>query len=292
MPKTRIDPLFSVLIANYNNAIYLNSCVQSIIKQSYNNWEIIIVDDYSNDNSKELYKELEAEPRIIIEYNDKNYGAGYTFKRCFELSKGEIIGMVGSEDCLVENALEIMVDAHIRNKNAGLIYSQLYNCDEELNVLEISPRNQEIPNGLSYLEFGKNAISSFATFKRDIYIKTEGISSIQRRAVDSDIYLKLEEVAQVQFIKKPLYFYRHNKNSISLNENESKAMVWHIIAMAKACNRRGLDIDKIVPTYLEGTINLYKQKIEDLNNSLEIKLGRIIIFPFRKIRSLIKKLLF
>ena len=55
------NPLFSVLIANYNNGKYLHEAIASVYAQTYKNWEIILVDDASTDNSRELYKELEKD---------------------------------------------------------------------------------------------------------------------------------------------------------------------------------------------------------------------------------------
>ncbi|MBR5957742.1 MAG: glycosyltransferase family 2 protein [Salinivirgaceae bacterium] len=84
------NPLFSVLIANYNNGRYLQEAVDSVRSQTYTNWEIILVDDASTDNSKELYKELEKDSHIHIFYNEENKGCGYTKRRCAELAKGEV----------------------------------------------------------------------------------------------------------------------------------------------------------------------------------------------------------
>ena len=55
------NPLFSVLIANYNNGKYLMEAINSVYAQTYTNWEIILVDDASTDNTKEIYKELEKD---------------------------------------------------------------------------------------------------------------------------------------------------------------------------------------------------------------------------------------
>lgn len=82
------QPLFSVLIANYNNGKYLMEAIESVRQQTYTNWEIILVDDASTDNSKELYKELEKDERIHIYLNEQNIGCGYTKRRCAELATG------------------------------------------------------------------------------------------------------------------------------------------------------------------------------------------------------------
>ena len=60
-------PLFSVLISNYNNGKYLMEAVDSVRKQTYPNWEIVLVDDCSTDNSKELYEDLSALERSAAE---------------------------------------------------------------------------------------------------------------------------------------------------------------------------------------------------------------------------------
>lgn len=68
------EPLFSILIANYNNGKYIKEAIDSVYIQDYSNWEIIIVDDASTDNSKEIYSEFINNPRIRVFYNEKNRG--------------------------------------------------------------------------------------------------------------------------------------------------------------------------------------------------------------------------
>ena len=73
-----IPPLFSVLMANYNNGRYLMEAVESVYAQTYLNWEIVIVDDGSTDNSKDVYEKLGEDARIHIFYNDGNKGCAFT----------------------------------------------------------------------------------------------------------------------------------------------------------------------------------------------------------------------
>lgn len=92
------QPLFSVLIANYNNGKYLVESIESVRQQTYANWEIILVDDASTDNSPELYKELEKDKRIHIYLNEQNMGYGYTKCRCAELATGGGISVIKDSD--------------------------------------------------------------------------------------------------------------------------------------------------------------------------------------------------
>ena len=93
------QPLFSILIANYNNGKYLQACLDSVFAQTYTNWEIILVDDASKDKiSSALYKKYDNHPQIHIFYNEKNKGCGYTKRRCVELGNGEICGFLDPDD--------------------------------------------------------------------------------------------------------------------------------------------------------------------------------------------------
>lgn len=246
MNDMRDNPLFSVLIANYNNGKYLMDAIESVKAQTYTNWEIIIVDDGSTDNSPELYKQLKQDSRIHVFYNEDNKGCGYTKRRCAELANGEICGFLDPDDCIVESALQIMTEAHAQNSNASLVYSTYYITDNSLNVLNHSTNECQIPNDSSFLEYGRG-ISHFATFKKEYYNNTLGIDSKMMRAVDHDLYYKLEEVGRVVYIDEPLYYYRNNTGqNISTGEKAEPAFFWHLLAKADACKRRGLDVEKLV----------------------------------------------
>ena len=288
-------PLFSVLIANYNNGIYLEEALQSVLAQTYTNWEIILVDDASTDNSKEIYKKYSSDTRIHIYYNDKNYGCGYTKHRCVELAKGEICGFLDPDDALAETALEESMHEHIKRPDFSLIYSGCYVCNK--NLIPINKSNaHKIPEGKSYLDYGHWAIFHFATFKKKIYDKTEGINIEFKRAIDQDLYLKLEEVGKIEFISSQLYYYRTNTgNNISLGENNKTATLWHITALIDACRRRHLAIEDIVLRYYEEFIRIFNnkemiQKTKELNDvyaSFPFKLGKLLTAPFRCIKRII-----
>ena len=82
---------FSVLIAHYNNYQFFEQCYKSLKKQTYQNFEIVIVDDCSTDGSLEKIKKFSQEDhRIKLYKNEKNEGVGYTKKKCIELASGEV----------------------------------------------------------------------------------------------------------------------------------------------------------------------------------------------------------
>lgn len=276
----------SILIANYNNGRYLMDAINSVRRQSYHNWEIIIVDDCSTDNSAEIYKHLDNDGRIKVFTNERNMGCGYTKRRCVEQANGDICGFLDPDDILAENAIQMMVAEFEKHPDASLINSTCYITDEHMNVVSISSYGCPIPEGQSFLTYRKG-ISHFTTFKRMCYEQTEGIDPIMLRAVDHDLYYKLEEVGNVYYMDKPLYYYRQNSNSISLgDENMLKAHAWDIYSMVNACKRRGISIEdnalKYIYEFVKSGINKGEAKVRNSNSFV---LGHTLLHPISSIRK-------
>ena len=104
------NPLFSVLIANYNNGRFLQEAIDSVLAQTYSNWEVVIVDDGSTDESRRVYDQFKEDDRIRVYYNGDNKGCGYTKKHCAKLAKGEVCGFLDPDDVILAEALELSVE--------------------------------------------------------------------------------------------------------------------------------------------------------------------------------------
>lgn len=277
----------SILVANYNNGRYLMDAIDSVRSQSYPDWEIIIVDDCSTDNSIGIYKGLEGDARIHVFFNSNNMGCGYTKRQCVIQANGEICGFLDPDDALAGDAIQIMVAEHDKHPDASLINSTCFDTDENLRVVSVSSYGCSIPLGHSFLTYRKG-VTHFATFKRRCYEQTVGIDPLMVRAVDHDLYYKLEEVGKVYYVDKPLYYYRQNTaNNISLGaENMLKAHAWDIYAMVNACKRRGLSIEsnalKYIDMFVKSGINIGESKVR---NTKSFILGHTLLHPISSIRK-------
>ncbi len=99
------DPLFSVIIPTYNRAGLIGRCLKSVISQTYGNWEAIVVDNYSEDNTEEVVKSFNDE-RIIYVKNH-NYGViAVSRNKALDMAKGEWIAFLDSDDAWMPNKLE------------------------------------------------------------------------------------------------------------------------------------------------------------------------------------------
>ena len=296
-------PLFSILIANYNNGNFFKDCYQSIIDQTYDNWEVIIVDDASTDDSVLVIKQIiEDDNRFRIFMNDKNMGCGYTKNKCALMANGEISGFLDPDDALKLTALELMVNLHIKNEDVAIITSKYDLVDLEMNFIKSTIHGSTVPVDKSYLTYGMGAFTAFATFKQYNYKQTIGIDPIMIRAVDQDLYYKMEEQGKHLFLDESLYLYRIHEKSISANTNEFKAKYWHFYATVKAFDRRkklDLKIDNFSNNEIKKIKSYYyisRFEREKANKRICRKyyflVKSIIAFPGHKtkykIRSLIK----
>jgi len=102
------QPYISVIMASYNHARYLRETVESVWAQSYTNIELVVVDDASTDESAGLLKSLFDESPIPmrVEFNEENRGPAFTIGRAFELSKGELIAFLASDDVYAPSRFE------------------------------------------------------------------------------------------------------------------------------------------------------------------------------------------
>ncbi len=284
-------PLFSVLIANYNDGAYIQNAIQSIFQQTYTNWEIVIVDDCSTDNSESILKQYETYDTIRIYHNDINKGCGFTKKKLVELSKGDYFGFLDADDALDKNAIEHMVQYHIKEPRAGMIYSNLYICDKDLQIIKEGNTGGEKHFDSNSSDINKKNITHFVTFKRSFYNKTEGVNPLLKCAEDVDIYYKMEEVGSIIYFPECLYYYRQGtNNNISLGDNTDNAFYWEFYATVCACIRRGISIERNafpLMTYYR-QVMIAKGALTT-KETFSYRLGHFLLSPFYHLMKILKK---
>lgn len=269
-------PLFSLLIAQYNNGQYFQDCYNSIIAQTYPNWEAVIVDDCSTDDSvAQMEKLIGDDPRFKLYRNGKNEGCGYTKRRLTELAQGELCAFLDPDDAITPDALQLMVAEHQKHTKAAVVYSRPFLCDEQLNI-EHEVSSVQIVNGDPYFFDLEGKLFAFLSFKKEFYDKTDGISAYLLRAVDRDLVLKLYETGSCLFFDKALYLYRLHKNGISTNQNQDKAYYWLWVTIIDAARRRKVNIENLfLEKALNGPTKIALQKeIDGYNKSFVFRIMR------------------
>ena len=275
-----MSPLFSILIANYNNGRYLIEAIESVYTQTYTNWEIIIVDDGSTDNSKQIYDTL-VDPRIKIYHNGLNMGCAYTKHQLVLNSNGDYCGFLDPDDVLLPNAVEDTIKVLVDSSEIVLTFSRHFICDEFLNIKEES-RKLFLKEGESYFEHHDYRAEVFAGFRKDAYFKSGGLDINNLAGVDADLYFRLEEQGRIAIIDKFTYKYRRQPRAITANVD--KMMYWNLMIRHNTCLRRKLSVEKYAYQdfidYIQMVVNLRLSQNEQALSSKAYKIGKLILKPF------------
>ena len=227
---------FSIIIATHNNEKYIVEAIASVINQTFKEWELIIVNDKSTDNTENKIKSFLKDKRIKLINNEKQLGVGASRNIGVKNISSKFFGDLDGDDCLHPKAIEIMYDAHCKYPKAGMIYSQFMHCDIKMNPIKIG-YCKDIPKNMTNLE--ANKVSHFRTYKLQYFNKTAGFHEIVMKAIDKDISFKMEEVSELKFINSVLYFYRNHPEGISQYKN-NKAWQSGKIVRKEAKERRGI----------------------------------------------------
>ncbi|REC49222.1 MULTISPECIES: glycosyltransferase family 2 protein [Chryseobacterium] len=120
--------LVSIITPSYNSAEFIEETIQSVLSQTYENWEWLISDDRSQDNTVELIQKYN-DPRIKVQVLEKNGGAGNARNKSLERAEGRYIAFLDSDDFWYPEYLEEMIGFMDKN-NAELVYCNYSRCDE------------------------------------------------------------------------------------------------------------------------------------------------------------------
>lgn len=277
---------FSVLIANYNNGKFFKECYDSIIAQDYKNWEAIILDDASTDDSVEVIKKLTgSDERFKIYRNEENSGVGITKSKLIELAAGDICGFVDPDDAITPNALSSSIKIFQKQQNVVLTYSKFAKCDENLKILEVPKIAQQVINNSPYFFNCPVNIVHFVCFRKEIYNQTEKMNTVMKIAEDQDLYLKMYEKGKVKFINETNYLYRLHSGGISQNDNKPKSREYFAKVIFNTMKRRKLSSinGNVIPKEYTEAQEIYR--LLEYQNSLSFRIKKKLIILAQQIFS-------
>lgn len=215
-------PLVSIILDNYNYASYLSDAIGSVLKQTYSNYEILLVDDGSADSSREIIEEYADVYNKIIPIFKKNGGQTSAFNAAFEKAQGEIIALLDSDDYWYPQKLEKIVAKHeqyqfvqhyLSNNGTG-IYRKV---NTEINWHEIL---------MQYGYLYNHSVSSSLSFSRKLIEPFFPLLNEEdmRYCADGILVMIALSLTEVGFIEEELGFYRiHGKNGFVGKSDFGKA---------------------------------------------------------------------
>lgn len=230
----------SVIVPSYNHAQYLEERIESILKQSYSEFEVILLDDLSPDQSAKILEKYKNHPKVshcII--NEKNSGSTFhQWNKGMSLAKGDLIWIAESDDVADPTFLEKLVPAFINNPNLVLAYSQSYRMNAQGEVTgswkdctdhidsELFKNDFEL-SGLEYFErflnFGNTIPNASAVvFKKQKYHDVGGASPSLRFIGDWEIWAKIASQGEIFFTHECLNYFRYHNTSVIAQAKKKK----------------------------------------------------------------------
>lgn len=212
--------LVSIIVPSHNHEKYITQCIESIINQSYKNFELIVIDDGSTDNSKNILEDLYAKYNFILIFQ-KNHGITYTLNLGItKYSKGKYIAFCASDDYWAFNKLEKQVSFMENNRFYPMCYGKNHYVDKNSTLLNcINPVHEKSLRGGNLF----NDIFLFKLhppvthmFRADIF-KEVGLYDEKIFAEDYDMNLRISNKYNIGYLNEFLGYYRYDDAMFKIN---------------------------------------------------------------------------
>lgn len=245
--------LVSIIMPSYNTAPYIKETIQSVLDQTYSNWELIIVDDCSTDNTDEVLSTIE-DSRIRVFKNDKNFGAAVSRNKALREAKGQWIAFLDSDDIWLSEKLEKQI-AYMENNGYLFSYTNYEEIDIESNRTGVKVTG---PKKITKVGMFNYCWPGCLTVMYD----ASKIGLIQIRDIkknnDYAMWLKVCKKADCYLLDEYLALYRKGRTG-SVSTHSIKTMIgWHYKLYRKA-EKQGI-FESLINTGRNLVFGFYKKK--------------------------------
>lgn len=275
-----IEPLVSIIVPVYNTGSYLRQCLESILNQSYNNIELIVINDGSTDNSLDIIQEYRQYNDNLILISQENRGQSYARNAGIKRSHGKYILFVDSDDYIDQTTVASIVGKMEKN-NLDLIRFPAKSFNDGSNEYFVESKynfkKYMVPGKIYYQDkflkscFNKGFIASPVLYmvKRDVIINNDIYFPLSYKMYEDEIFtLKLFlSVNKVMYDHKYYYFRRYREDSIMMQREEKENK---LKSFDYGC-QLVVDLYKL----LHETTNYVKRKL--INNRIQSRLRFLIL---------------
>ena len=266
--------LVSIIMTCYNGEQYLKEAIESLVKQTYSNWELIFYDNNSSDSSANIIQSYE-DKRIKYFKSDQLVNLGTIRKLAIEKCTGSFISFLDVDDYWSANKLEKQINKFKQNENLDIVYSNYYVVTKE----EVKKIHKKLFNGKCQKEIILSYVNGMPlTAWLTLMIKKTAISQLDYSfdtklhiSSDFDLIIRLSEFCNFDYVDDYLGFYRvHNFNESKKNKKEIEELNY---ILSKYKGNKNLVLifnynnfaDKINIKHF-----LYKKKANQVSNSVAI----------------------
>lgn len=252
-----INPMVSIITPTFNRAPFIEQAVNSVLAQTYPEFELIIVDDGSTDDTKARLEPALEDSRVKY-FFQSNQGQSVARNEALSHAKGEFICFLDSDNYWPKTKLEEQIDIFSENPDVDIVYGDTITIDEHGN--ELSRKNMKRYSGnIAKFMVRDNCVSmNTALARRKCFDELGGMNEKRRVADDYDLWLRFSAKYRYLYVPRFFAFYRVMENQISSDETRRFESNWL-------------------------TINDFRQRFPDAMTGLEFDIG-FAMFHIRKAR--------
>ena len=269
------NPLVSVIIPSFNHETYIRECIDSVLSQTYQDFEIIITDDGSSDKTVDIIKTY-VDERIHLFEHKYNLGASVATNNCITHSRGKYIAMLSSDDIWDTKKLEIQVSFLEENIDIAAVFSKVDWIDGngnyyDKNFIDFNAFNVENKNNNEWLRyffyFGNSLCHPSSLIRKDVYDEIGYLNRGFANLPDFDLWVRLCLKNKIYILDEKLIKFRR----ISEEKNASGDNINSRI-------RNRFEYEKILDHYL--AIDSYDQLINVFPELEKFQTRNSALFPF------------
>ncbi len=223
---SQIEPLITVVMSVYNSEEFLEEAIKSILGQTFRDFELIMVDDASTDDSLAIMEVFaNKDHRLKLIRNQKNIGLTKSLIKAIEQTNGEYIARQDSDDISLPRRLEKQVEFLTRNPSYGAVgtYAEIIDKAGLIIKKALVPRSWLLIKQI--LKFGNCFLHGSMMFRRGDYIKAGGYRAFISLGQDFDLWLRISKIKKMTNLHEVLYRWRKTENSITASKEDSQVKI-------------------------------------------------------------------
>lgn len=231
----------SVIMPAFNTAKYIKDAIDSVLVQDYGNFELLIRDDCSEDETWEIIKKYRNKTNIRIFKNKKNLGSASTRNMLIKDASGEYVSICDSDDIMLSDNLKRLAGYLDRHLQYGAVYGDILMIEEGLKINPPGMAKFEKKFGWDLLQNRVNHAGSM--IRKSLMNQIRGYAPHIKTVHDWDLWLKLAEITKIKYLEKEAYYiWRRHSKSLTRSGKDIEKDCRRIITAA-IDRRHGKDFD-------------------------------------------------
>ncbi len=244
-----IPGLVSVIMPAYNCEAHVGEAVASVLAQTYQDWELIVVDDASTDRTAEIVQEFaNRDARVRLLRNERNVGGTASRNRAVAAARGEFAAILDNDDVARPERFALSVAAIRERPELGLVGGTSWAIDEEGTIAghphPKKPRDDAGAHRRVFEQCRMPFVHSSSMIRMSVLRQLNSYDEFFRYASDFDLILRVSACSRIGFVPEPLVMIRHRAGQVSTRHTHEQMALARTAQAQFRAKQRGIEFDR------------------------------------------------